>query len=95
MKLGQFKTIAEPPMSDVSPPSDYIMAQRLAKVHEKFTILDSESHETWQMQQVRAKLKHELKTIWKNFDEGKSAYENWIAAGRPDLSGSVLLGNNR
>lgn len=88
MKLGQFKTIAEPPVSNVAPASDYIIAQRIAKLHEQFTILDDAGEDnplSWQIKEVRAKLQHKLKVLMKEHDDAQAAFTNWIEAGRPDL----------
>ncbi len=89
MKLGLFKTIAEPPMSDIPPTSDYIVAQRVAALHEKFTILDEGvvgDPFAWQIQLVREKLQRELNALLKKYDDERRAYDTWVAAGRPDLS---------
>jgi hypothetical protein len=75
----------EPPMRDDPPPSDYLIAQRLARIQEKLHILDDSGYKTWQTETVRKQLNRQANQLLKEHDAHQAAFDEWIRQGKPVL----------
>jgi hypothetical protein len=82
MKLGQFKTIADPSMSDRVPDSDATVSQRVALIQEKLYELGAQENGML-TGMSRVKLKLDMDRILRDHDDAVKAYQNWLDAGRP------------
>jgi hypothetical protein len=86
-----FKTVIAP-MSNVAPMSDDDIARRIGKrmatwmeLKDELKRLEREGKSSWQIQEAMTRIQRDVAKIQRDHDRQVQAFENWLAAGRPNL----------